>query len=122
MLTLADRMEDGLDLEQALLGADGIVDPGLVSLSEQEDSRYAYFAYATDQSTHVLCFYLRGDAQAITLAAAAELPMTGTARAGMGETAACYGVGGCAATAERFFFAAKSEQGYLTNYRLRNNP
>lgn len=147
LLTLAGRMEDGLALEQALLGADGAVDPGQVSLAGQEECRYAYFACAADGATQILCFYLRsdsrgewirdvefqllhmahgsgteqGDGQAVSLAAAAELLMTGTARAGAGETAS-YEAGGCTAAAERFFFTAEAEQGSLTNYRLRQEP
>ena len=59
------------------------------------------------------------DAQAVTLAAAAELLMTGTVRAGGEATAESYEVGGFNAEAERFFFTAETEEGSLTNYRLR---
>lgn len=140
-LTLAGQMADGLELEQAILGPDGAVDPGQVLLSEQDGCRYAYFARIAEGSSQILCFYLRGDewitdvefqllhmtggtdpeqgnGQAAALAAAAELLMTGTARAGA-EDAAAYDVGGCKATAERFFFTSEEEEGSLTNYRLR---
>lgn len=143
LLALAGGMESGM--AQAVLGEDGAVDPGQVSLSERDDCRYVYFADSAEGSTRILCFYLRGDApgawicdvefqllqmtgsgdaeradaQAAALAAAAELLMTGTARAGRGETPDTYGVGGWEAAAERFFFAADAEQGSLTNYRLR---
>lgn len=145
LLTLAGGMADGLELEQAILGTDGAVDPGQVSLSKQDGCRYAYFARTADRSTQILCFYLRGDAQgewisdvefqllhmtssaeaeqgdgqAAALAAAVELLMTGTSRAGTEETAESYEVGGCTAAAERFFFTTEAEQGSLTNYRLR---
>ena len=143
LLNLAGRMEKGM--AQAILGEDGAVDPGQVFLSKQDGCRYAYFAHTTDRSTRILCFYLRGDdrgewitdvefqllhmtrsseaeqgdGQTAALAAAIELLMTGKARAGGGETAATYEVGGYQATAERFFFTAEAEEGSLTNYRLR---
>lgn len=141
LLTLAGEMTDGMKLEKAILGADGAVDPGDVTLSEEDACYYAYFARTTERSTQILCFYLRGgewitdvefqllhmtdsadpepgNGQAASLAAAAELLMTGTARAGT-EDAAAYEVSGCKATAERFFFTAEEEEGSLTNYRLR---
>lgn len=143
LLALAGGMENGI--AQGILGEDGIVSSEQVFLSEQDDCRYAYFAYTTKRSTQILCFYLRGDAkgewisdvefqllhmtsssdpeqgdgQTVALAAAAELLLTGTARAGEGESAATYEVGGCTVKAERFFFTAEEEEGSLTNYRLR---
>lgn len=140
LLTLAGQMDDGLG--QAILGPDGAIDPGQVFLSEQDGCHYAYFARIGDGSTQILCFYLRGDewisdvefqllhmadraeaeqadAQAAALAAAAELLLAGTCRAGTEEDTASYEVAGCAAEAERFFFSTEEERGSLTNYRLR---
>lgn len=143
LLILAGGMESGM--AQAVLGEDGAVDPGQVSWSEPDGCRYAYFADCADGSIRILCFYLRedaqgdwigdvelqllhmtgsgdadqADAQTAALAAAVELLMTGTARAGGGETPASYVVGGCEAAAERLFFTADGEQGSLTNYRLK---
>lgn len=140
LLTLSGSMADGL--EQAILGSDGAVDPGQVFWSEPDGCRYAYFARIDDRSTQILCFYLRGEewisdvefqlldmtdrteperfkGQAAALAAAAELLLTGTCRAGGEETGAAYEVAGFSAEAERFFFTAEAEQGSLTNYRLR---
>lgn len=143
LLTLAGGMEK--TMSQALLGEDGAVEPGQVTLSGQDGCRYAYFAQITDRSVRILCFYLRSDArgkwitdveyqllhmscsadpeqggeQAAALAAAAELLMTGSSRAGREETGDSYEVGGFSAAAERFFFTAEKEQGSLTNYRLR---
>lgn len=141
LLVLAGEMENGI--AQAVMGENDTVSQ--VFLSEQDDCRYAYFAYTTDRSTQILCFYLRSDTrgericdvefqflhmtnsaapeqgnrQAVALAAATELLMTGTARAGMGENAASYKAGGFTAEAERIFFTAEGEEGSLTNYRLR---
>lgn len=143
LLTLAGGMDSGM--AQGIMGKDGAVDPGQVSLSEPDGCRYAYFADSADGFIRILCFYIRGDArgewiadvefqllhmtrstdteqadaQTAALAAATELLMTGTARAGGGETPASYAVDGCEAAAERFFFTAGGEQGSLTNYRLR---
>ena len=140
LLTLADKM--GCEMAKPLLGEDGTVEPGQVFWSEADDCRYAYFACSTDGAVRILCFYLRSDAagaqitdvefqllhmsknaeaesgDAVALAAAAELLMTGSVRAGGEETPAAYTVGGFQATAERFFFTAETEQGSLTNYRL----
>ena len=140
LLTLADEM--GCETAKPLLGEDGVVEPGRVFWSEADDCRYAYFACSTDGAVRILCFYLRSDdagaqindvefqrlhmsrnaeaepGDAVALAAAAELLMTGTVRAGGEETPAAYTVGGFQATAERFFFTAEKEQGSLTNYRL----
>ena len=140
LLTLADKM--GCEMAKPLLGADGAVEPGQVFWSEADNCRYAYFACSTDGAVRILCFYLRSDAagaqitdvefqllhmsknaeaesgDAVALAAAAELLMTGSVRAGGEETPAAYTVGGFQATAERFFFTAETEQGSLTNYRL----
>ena len=143
LLTLAGKMEN--ETAKRLLGKDGALEPGQVYLSEPDGCLYAYFAWAAERSTQILCFYLRGDdneewiddvefqilhmscdpapeqgsEQAVAFAAAAELLMSGNARAGEKETPAAYTVGGSSATAERFTFAAEGEQGSLTNYRLR---
>lgn len=149
LLTLASGMEDGLPLEAALLGADGAVEQ--VCFAEAEDCRYAYFTCTSERSTHILCFYLRGeetitdvefqllnvchasgdplslaqiesngDRQAAALMAAAELLMTGRTKAGEGQVPFGYEVGGYKAALERFYVTAETEQGSLTNYRLRS--
>ena len=61
LLALAGRMDDGLAMELALLGANGSVEADQVHFSEDEACRYAYFSCASEQSTHILCFYLRTD-------------------------------------------------------------
>lgn len=61
LLALAGRMDDELALELALLGANGSVEADQVHFSEDEACRYAYFSCASEQSTHILCFYLRTD-------------------------------------------------------------
>ena len=60
MLALAARMDDGLDLEMALLGANMTVEADQVFYSEAEQCRYAYFACTSDRATYILCVYLRG--------------------------------------------------------------
>ena len=63
LLALAAQMDDGLELEMALLGANLSVEADQVFHSEQEQCRYAYFACTADRATYILCFYLRGGAQ-----------------------------------------------------------
>lgn len=63
ILALAAQMDDGLELEMALLGANLNVEADQVFHSEQEQCRYAYFACTADRATYILCFYLRGGAQ-----------------------------------------------------------
>lgn len=60
LLTLAARMEDGLDLELALLGANTAVEADQVFYSDAEQCRYAYFCCDSDRVTYILCCYLRG--------------------------------------------------------------
>ena len=62
LLTLSAKMDDGLELELSLLGANGKVEADQVFHAEQEGCRYAYFVCSSDRSTHILCFYLRSDA------------------------------------------------------------
>lgn len=61
LLTLASGMEDGLALEPGLLGPDGAVSLEQVSLAWEESCYYGYFISGGERSTHILCFYLRGD-------------------------------------------------------------
>jgi hypothetical protein len=63
LLVLAAQMDDGLELEMALLGANLSVEADQVFHSEEEQCRYAYFACNSDRATYILCFYLRGGAQ-----------------------------------------------------------
>ena len=63
ILALAAQMDDGLELEMALLGANLTVEADQVFHSEEEQCRYAYFACTADRATYILCFYLRGGAQ-----------------------------------------------------------
>ena len=63
ILALAAQMDDGLELEMALLGANLNVEADQVFHSEEEQCRYAYFACTSDRATYILCFYLRGGAQ-----------------------------------------------------------
>ena len=63
ILALAAHMDDGLELELALLGANLTVEADQVFYSEEEQCRYAYFSCTTDRATYILCFYLRGGAQ-----------------------------------------------------------
>ena len=60
LLMLAAGMDDGLELEMALLGANIAVEPDQVFHSREEECRYAYFTCTTDRVTYILCFYLRG--------------------------------------------------------------
>lgn len=62
MLALAARMDDGLELEMALMGANMTVEADQVFCSEAEQCRYAYFAATSDRVTCILCVYLRGNA------------------------------------------------------------
>lgn len=62
LLTVAAQMDDGLELELSLLGANGKVESDQVFHAEKEGCRYAYFVCSSDRSTHILCFYLRSDA------------------------------------------------------------
>lgn len=61
LLALAAQMEDDLDLELAVLGANLSLEPDQVSFSKADGCRYAYVSTASDRSTHILCFYLRSD-------------------------------------------------------------
>lgn len=61
----------------------------------------------------------RGDNQAATLIAAAELLMTGQTQAGQGMTPFHRQVTTFHADIERFYFTAENEVGTMTNYRLR---
>lgn len=61
LLTLAGGLEDGLQLESGLLGANGAVDPGQVALDRKAGCYYGYFISGGERSTHILCFYLRSD-------------------------------------------------------------
>ena len=61
-LALAAQMDDGLELEMALLGANMTVEADQVFYSEAEQCRYAYFACTSDRATYILCVYLRGGA------------------------------------------------------------
>ena len=63
VLDLAAQMDDGLELEMALLGANLTVEADQVFHSEEEQCRYAYFACTSDRATYILCFYLRGGAR-----------------------------------------------------------
>ena len=63
LLNLAARMDDGLELEMALLGANLDVEEDRVFYSEAEQCRYAYFTCTSDRATYILCIYLRGEAQ-----------------------------------------------------------
>ena len=63
VLALAAQMDDGLELEMALLGANLTMEADQVFHSEEEQCRYAYFACNSDRATYILCFYLRGGAQ-----------------------------------------------------------
>lgn len=63
VLALAAQMDDGLELEMALLGANMSVEADQVFHSEEEQCRYAYFACTSDRATYILCFYLRGGAR-----------------------------------------------------------
>lgn len=60
LLTLAARMEDGLNLELTLLGANVTVEPEQVFYSDTERCWYAYFTCTSDRATYILCFYFRG--------------------------------------------------------------
>lgn len=60
LLTLAAGMEDDLNLELALLGANVAVEADQVFYSDTEQCRYAYFSCTSDRATYILCFYFRG--------------------------------------------------------------
>lgn len=61
LLTLAARMEDGLELEPGLLGPEGAVRLEQMALAQKEGCYYGYFISGGERSTHILCIYLRGD-------------------------------------------------------------
>ena len=61
LLALAAQMEDDLELELAVLGANLTLEPDQVSYSKADGCRYAYVSAVSDRSTHILCFYLRSD-------------------------------------------------------------
>ena len=61
LLNLAARMEDDLELELAVLGANLTLEPDQVSHSKEDGCRYTYVSAVSDRSTHILCFYLRSD-------------------------------------------------------------
>lgn len=63
LLNLAGGLEDGLAIESGLLGANNAVDEGQVALARSEGCYYGYFTSGGDRSTHILCFYLRGDSE-----------------------------------------------------------
>ena len=63
LLALAAQMDDSLELEMALLGANMTVEADQVFYSEAEQCRYAYFACTSDRATYILCVYLRGGAR-----------------------------------------------------------
>lgn len=153
LLNAAAGISDDLGLELAVLGANLSLEPDQVNYSKKDGCRYVYVSAASDRSTHILCFYLRGDQkgewiddvefqllnmrhaagdaevlekinrncdrQTAVLMAAAELLMTGEAKASGGKIAASYEVGARKAEVERFGFTAEGEWGTLTNYRLR---
>lgn len=62
LLKVSGQIEDGLDLEDRLLGTEGKVEQGQVAYSEREDCYYAYFVCYGDRTAHFLCVYLRDDA------------------------------------------------------------
>lgn len=151
LLALAARMEDGLELELALLGANLSVEQEQLFHSESEECRYAYFSCSTERSTHILCFYLRSDDAGLfitdvefqllnmchatgDLLSLEQLSSRGDRQAAAlmaaaellmtGGTKAGEGkipFAGEGVTVERFHFTAAEEQGTLTNYRLRTN-
>lgn len=63
LLTLAAGIPDEVELETAVLGANLSVEPDQISFSGKDDCRYAYFSCSSEYVTHILCFYLRGDAR-----------------------------------------------------------
>lgn len=63
LLTLAAGIPDEVELETAVLGANLSVEPDQISFSGKDDCRYAYFSCSSEYVTHMLCFYLRGDAR-----------------------------------------------------------
>ena len=67
LLILASELEDGLEMETGLLGANDAVDPGQVSLDQQGNCYYGYFISSGQRSTHILCFYLRSGTDGKTI-------------------------------------------------------
>lgn len=61
LLDLSAGLEDGLNIESGLLGASEAVDEGQVALARKTGCYYGYFISGGERSTHILCFYLRGD-------------------------------------------------------------
>ena len=145
LLALASQIDDGVALEQAVMGASG-----QVFHSQSEECYYGYFSCTADRVSYILCVYLRGGAQiddvefqllylrhasgdsealarmdynakkqAAALMTAAELLMTGKTRAAEGEVPFAYEIGGWRASVERFDFTGDPDRGSLTNYRLR---
>lgn len=148
LLKLSGTFDDGLPMEDKLLGWDRKVENGQI-FREGEECYYAYFVVYGEGSAHFLCFYLRGeetigdvefqllnlryargeeevldqldqsfDRQTAGLMTAAELLLTGQSRAAEGSIPFAYDQGDCAASIERFDLTASGESGTLTNYRL----
>ncbi len=145
LLALASQIDDGVALEQAVMG-----ESAQVFHSQSEECYYGYFSCTADRVSYILCIYLRGGAQiddvefqllylrhasgasealarmdygskkqAAALMAAAELLMTGKNRAAEGEIPFAYEVGGWNASVGRFDFTGDPDRGSLTNYRLK---
>lgn len=63
LLALASQIDDGVALEQAVLGEDLAVEAGQVHHSQSEGCYYGYFSGTSDRVSYILCIYLRGGAQ-----------------------------------------------------------
>lgn len=63
LLARSAEFRDETGLELAVLGADLHVESDQVFFSEEDGCRYAYFSCSSAYATHILCFYLRGDAR-----------------------------------------------------------
>ena len=147
LLTLSAGLEDGLPLDERVLGKDGAV---AQVYQEGQECRYAYYVCYSPEAAHFLCFYLRGDKiitdaefqllslryadgdqkalkkadqlsdrQAAALMTAAELLLTGESRAAEGRVPMNYTLGDYAASIERFRILGSGDTGTLTNYRIR---
>lgn len=146
ILDLARDMDDGMELEKALLGWNGKVEADRIFHAEG-DCYYSYFVYYGESAAHFLCFYVRGgekidhvefqmlnlcykdgplgpndrkgETQAALLMAASELLLTGSCRVSEGSAPLGYTLEGGKVTIDRYEITGPGEIGTLINYGIK---
>lgn len=148
LLTVSGTVEDGMQLESSLLGENGTVEASQIFYEEgdcfyayfvvygERSAHFLCFYLRGNEKIDDLEFQLlnlryakgdeealeqidqRGDRQAASLMAAAELVLTGASRVGEGDVPFTYSGSGCGTTIERYNFDGYDETGSLTNYAL----